>query len=144
MPEFLEKIRRSRDVSRVTIHARKAWLQGLSPKENRDIPPLDYDLVHRMKAGNFRELHISINGGIATAWRRPRPHLDRGLDGVMIGRAAYHQPTDVYCAAADPEIFATGDRTAIPLDGRASAMLPYIETHLSARRAACMRSRATC
>jgi tRNA-dihydrouridine synthase A len=52
-------------VRRVTIHARKAWLQGLSPKENRDVPPLDYPLVHRMKA-DFPHLHLSINGGIAT------------------------------------------------------------------------------
>jgi tRNA-dihydrouridine synthase A len=58
-------------VRRVAIHARKAWLQGLSPKENRDVPPLDYPLVHRMKA-DFPHLHLSINGGIG-AGRRRRP-----------------------------------------------------------------------
>jgi tRNA-dihydrouridine synthase A len=58
-------------VRRVTIHARKAWLQGLSPKENRDVPPLDYALVHRMKA-EFPHLHVSINGGIASLERRRR------------------------------------------------------------------------
>ncbi|MEY8840889.1 tRNA dihydrouridine(20/20a) synthase DusA, partial [Cribrihabitans sp. XS_ASV171] len=64
LPEFLARIVAA-GCERVTIHARKAWLQGLSPKENRDIPPLDYPLVHRMKE-LFPNLHISINGGIAS------------------------------------------------------------------------------
>ena len=101
VPEFLNQISAA-GCTRVTIHARKAWLQGLSPKENRDIPPLDYDLVHRMKAA-FPDLHISINGGI-TSLEQASTHLDAGLDGVMIGRAAYHQPTDIL-AEADPMIF---------------------------------------
>ena len=126
LPEFLEKIVEA-GCERVTIHARKAWLQGLSPKENRDIPPLDYDLVHRMKA-QFPALHISINGGIASL-EEAKPHLDRGLDGVMIGRAAYHQPADIL-AAADPEIYGTGS-VQDPFDA-VRAMLPYIEAHLSA------------
>jgi tRNA-dihydrouridine synthase A len=125
LPEFLARIVAA-GCERVTIHARKAWLQGLSPKENRDIPPLDYDLVHRMK-GLFPNLHISINGGIETL-DQARLHLDGGLDGVMIGRAAYHQPTEIL-AAADPVIFGTGT-IADPVDV-ARAMLPYIETHLS-------------
>ncbi|UWQ55327.1 tRNA dihydrouridine(20/20a) synthase DusA [Leisingera caerulea] len=125
LPVFLEKIRDA-GCRRVTIHARKAWLQGLSPKENRDIPPLDYDLVHRMKAA-FPGLHISINGGIATL-AEAKAHLDRGLDGVMVGRAAYHQPADVLCAA-DPEIYGTG---AVSDPGDAvRRMLPYIEARLS-------------
>jgi tRNA-dihydrouridine synthase A len=72
-----------------TVHARKAWLKGLSPKENRDVPPLDYGLVRRLKAAR-PDLLISLNGGLET--------LDQcsieaqGLDGVMLGRAAYHQP----------------------------------------------------
>jgi tRNA-dihydrouridine synthase A len=74
----------------VAIHARKAWLQGLSPKENRDIPPLDYPLVHRMKA-DFPHLHLSINGGIGSL-QEAQAHLAAGMDGVMIGRAAYHTP----------------------------------------------------
>ncbi len=71
----------------VWVHARKAWLQGLSPKENRDIPPLDYDLVHRLKAEN-PDIFIGINGGLQTLAQS----LDemKHLDGVMLGRAAYH------------------------------------------------------
>ncbi len=126
LPAFLDKIRAA-GCRRVTIHARKAWLQGLSPKENRDIPPLDYALVHQMKA-EFPDLHISINGGIATL-ADAKAHLDQGLDGVMIGRAAYHQPADILCAA-DPEIFGTG--TVTDPAAAVLAMLPYIEDHLSA------------
>jgi len=92
LPNFLSKIADA-GVRRVTIHARKAWLQGLSPKENRDIPPLDYDLVLAMKA-QFPDLHISINGGVATL-DHARALLDQGLDGVMIGRAAYHNPAEI-------------------------------------------------
>lgn len=125
LPDFLDKIRAA-GVRRVTIHARKAWLQGLSPKENRDIPPLDYDLVHRMKAA-FADMHISINGGIATL-EEARAHLERGLDGVMIGRAAYHQPADVLCAA-DPEIYGCG--TASDPAQAVLQMLPYIEARLA-------------
>lgn len=125
LPDFLDKIRAA-GVQRVTIHARKAWLQGLSPKENRDIPPLDYDLVHKMKAA-FPDMHISINGGIATL-EEARAHLDRGLDGVMIGRAAYHQPADVLCAA-DPEIYGRG--AASDPAQAVVQMLPYIEARLA-------------
>jgi len=113
-------------VRRVTIHARKAWLAGLSPKENRDIPPLDHDLVHRMKAA-FPDLHISINGGIASL-AAARAHLDRGIDGVMIGRAAYHSPADILLDA-DRAIFggAPGpDRHAV-----VEGMRPYIAAHLA-------------
>ena len=90
LPDFLSRMRDA-GVSRVTIHARKAWLQGLSPKDNREIPPLDYPLVHRMKQA-FPDMHLSINGGIA-------PGMIEGqlthMDGVMVGRAAYHQPWDI-------------------------------------------------
>ncbi|MBZ9993663.1 tRNA dihydrouridine(20/20a) synthase DusA [Mesorhizobium sp. BH1-1-4] len=71
------------------VHARKAWLEGLSPKENRDIPPLDYDRVYRLKAGNPNEF-IGINGGIQSL-EEAREHLDH-VDGAMLGRAAYHTP----------------------------------------------------
>lgn len=126
LPEFLARVIAA-GVQRVTIHARKAWLQGLSPKENRAIPPLDYDLVQRMKM-LFPNLHISINGGI-TSLDQAVTLLDQGLDGVMIGRAAYHQPADILCAA-DRRIFGgTGpDSTA---EGAVRAMLPYIEAHLA-------------
>mmetsp|Transcript_29497 Transcript_29497/g.57878 ORF Transcript_29497/g.57878 Transcript_29497/m.57878 type:complete len:341 (+) Transcript_29497:251-1273(+) len=126
LPEFLARIVAA-GCERVTIHARKAWLQGLSPKENRDIPPLDYPLVMRMKE-YFPNLHISINGGIATL-DQAEEMLEAGLDGVMIGRAAYHQPADILCAA-DRRIFGAGkDSTA---EAAVHAMLPYIEAHLRA------------
>lgn len=76
------------------VHARKAWLRGLSPKENRDVPPLDYDLVRLLKRER-PHLSISINGGI-TGLDEAEAHLDAAdgvqLDGVMLGRAAYHEP----------------------------------------------------
>ena len=71
------------------VHARKAWLKGLSPKENRDVPPLDYDLVRRMKA-KFPALEIVLNGGLDTLEQAQTEAA--GLDGVMYGRAAYHNP----------------------------------------------------
>ena len=71
------------------VHARKAWLKGLSPKENRDVPPLDYGLVRRLKAER-PHLHVSVNGGIGSL-DEAEAHLET-LDGVMLGRAAYHEP----------------------------------------------------
>ncbi|HMP62814.1 MAG TPA: tRNA dihydrouridine(20/20a) synthase DusA, partial [Phenylobacterium sp.] len=91
-------------VSHFVVHARKAWLKGLSPKENRDIPPLDYDLVYRLK----RErpgLIIAINGGIATL-DEAVAHLNE-VDGVMLGRAAYHTPD--LLGRVDLEVFGEGD-----------------------------------
>jgi tRNA-dihydrouridine synthase A len=125
LPEFLAHIVGA-GITRVTIHARMAWLQGLSPKENRDIPPLDYDIVHQMKA-EFPALHISINGGI-TSLDQAVEHLDRGLDGVMVGRAAYHQPSDILCAA-DPRIYGTGE-VSDPVEVVAQ-MLGYIEDEMA-------------
>ncbi len=127
LPHFLETVSAA-GVTRFAIHARKAWLQGLSPKENRDIPPLDYPLVHAMKRA-FPHLHLSINGGITTL-DQAQVHLDAGMDGVMIGRAAYHTPADILLTA-DRDIFGdpTRPRTAEQV---AVDMLPYIEAHLSA------------
>lgn len=127
LPDFLRRVRDA-GVGRVQIHARKAWLQGLSPKENRDIPPLDHDLVVAMK-GEFPDLHISLNGGVTTL-EQVESLLARGLDGVMIGRAAYHDPCSILLDA-DRRIFGS------PLPGRSApeiveAMYPYIETHLAA------------
>jgi len=124
LPEFLGRIAQA-GVSRVTIHARKAWLQGLSPKENRDIPPLDYDLVFQMKR-QFPDLHISINGGISSL-EQAKALLAQGVDGVMIGRAAYHSPADILLDA-DRQVYGTGyvqSRLEI-----VETMLPYIERHL--------------
>ncbi len=126
LPEFLSQISEA-GCRRVTIHARKAWLKGLSPKENRDIPPLDYALVIRMKQA-FPDLHISINGGI-TSLDQAQGFLDAGLDGVMIGRAAYHQPADILCTA-DTRIFGVVEGTTP--HAAVEAMLPYIDAHLLA------------
>ena len=82
------------------VHARKAWLKGLSPKENRDVPPLDYDRVYRLKAAHPR-LSIVLNGGIAGI-EQALAHLPR-VDGVMIGRAAYQEPWRLL--AVDPHFF---------------------------------------
>ena len=125
LPDFLQRVRNA-GVRRFTIHARKAWLQGLSPKENRDIPPLDYDLVHAMKQ-QFPDLHISINGGI-TELDQAQQLLDLGLDGVMIGRAAYHNPSDILCRA-DTAIYGQGaNSTAITV---VHNMMPYIQDHVA-------------
>ncbi len=125
LPAFLQTVSAA-GCRRFSIHARKAWLQGLSPKENRDIPPLDYPLVLRMKS-MFPHLHISVNGGIGSL-QQAIDFLESGLDGVMIGRAAYHQPADILCNA-DPLVFGTG-QASDPV-AAVHAMLPYIETHLA-------------
>ncbi|MGB5863694.1 MAG: tRNA dihydrouridine(20/20a) synthase DusA [Sulfitobacter sp.] len=126
LPEFLSRMVGA-GVERITVHARKAWLDGLSPKENRDIPPLDYPLVHEMK-GLFPNLNISLNGGITTL-EAAQAALDAGVDGVMIGRAAYHQPAEILCQA-DQRIFGTGEDTTA--EGVIAQMLPYIAAHLEA------------
>ncbi|MGV6812290.1 MAG: tRNA dihydrouridine(20/20a) synthase DusA [Brevirhabdus sp.] len=126
LPDFIENVSAA-GVSRFTIHARKAWLQGLSPKDNRDVPPLDYALVTRMKQ-QFPALHLSVNGGIATLDAAER-FLAAGLDGVMIGRAAYHTPSDVLLEA-DSRIFGT-DNAIAPAEDIVLEMLPYIDRHLS-------------
>lgn len=125
LPDFLRQIREA-GCRRVTIHARKAWLQGLSPKENRDIPPLDYDLVLQMKR-SFPDMHISINGGIASLDQAVEL-LEQGLDGVMIGRAAYHQPFDIL-EQADQRIY--GGAYRICAHQAVEQMIPYIEAHLA-------------
>ncbi|NYZ16947.1 tRNA dihydrouridine(20/20a) synthase DusA [Azospirillum sp. RWY-5-1] len=107
--------------TRFVVHARKAWLKGLSPKENRDVPPLRYDLVHRLKA-EFPHLDISINGGIRTL-AEAQAQLAH-VDGVMIGRAAYETPFIL----ADADRLLYGE-SAEPPDAHAvvRAMLPYVE-----------------
>lgn len=125
LPHFLEIIRAA-GVRRVTIHARKAWLKGLSPKENRSVPPLDYDLVFRMKE-SFPDLHLSLNGGIDDL-DSAEAHLSRGIDGIMIGRAAYHTPYDVL-AHADQRIFGSAHQP-VEIDELMEAMRGYISQHL--------------
>jgi len=126
LPEFLARVAAAGGNS-FAIHARKAWLQGLSPKENRDVPPLNYPLVLAMK-GLFPHLEIVVNGGISSL-DQAMEFLDQGLDGVMIGRAAYHDPMSVL-AQADRRIF--GQDHAITAETAVLEMLPYIDAHLSA------------
>jgi tRNA-dihydrouridine synthase A len=107
------------------LHARKAWLDGLSPKENRDVPPLRYEVVRRVK-GDFPALPVVINGGV-TSLEQARTLL-RDLDGVMIGRAVYRDPW--LLAAADREIF--GDERPSPDRRRIlEAYIPYLERELT-------------
>ena len=124
LPDFLTRVRDA-GVTRVIIHARKAWLRGLSPKENREVPPLDYPLVYRM-AQVFPDLSISINGGVASL-EDALHHLDAGVDGVMIGRAAYQKPWTIL-GEADRRIWGEAPPFERPEDV-VEAMLPYIQRH---------------
>ena len=105
----------------LVVHARKAWLKGLSPKENREVPPLDYALVHRLKAAH-PDLEIILNGGIASL---EQAQAEIGpLDGVMLGRAAYQEPWRLL--SVDPLLFGEAAPSASPKDA-ALALVPYIE-----------------
>jgi tRNA-dihydrouridine synthase A len=112
-------------VDALIVHARKAWLQGLSPKENREIPPLDYDRVHRLKRA-WRNLDISLNGGVPSVdvARAELAHVD----GVMMGRAAYQEPWRLL--TVDREIFGDVQPYAAAKEA-ALALVPYIERELA-------------
>jgi tRNA-dihydrouridine synthase A len=107
------------------VHARKAWLNGLSPKENRDIPPLDYDRVYRLKA-SMPDVPVIINGGIGSL-AEARHHLAH-VDGVMLGRAAYREPWRLI--AVDLELFGEAAPFATVKEVF-EAMRPYIEKELA-------------
>jgi tRNA-dihydrouridine synthase A len=107
------------------VHARKAWLQGLSPKENREIPPLNYPWVYRLKT-DFPELCIILNGGIRSL-AECQHHLQQ-VDGVMIGREAYQNPW--LLAEVDPVLFGM-DKPAKSRDDVVTALLPYVEQQLA-------------
>ncbi len=109
------------------VHARKAWLEGLSPKENRTVPPLDYGLVARIRAGR-PELEIVLNGGIGSL-DDAIGHLG-AFDGAMVGRAAYHDPTGVL-ATADRRVFGEAVPDADPVAAM-RGMYGYIDDELSA------------
>lgn len=112
-------------VDALIVHARKAWLDGLSPKQNRDVPPLDYDRVYRLKRTHPR-LEIVINGGIDSV-EQARTHLDH-VDGVMIGRAAYQEPWRLL--AVDPLLF--GEAAPFSsVKAAAAALMPYIEREVA-------------
>ena len=107
------------------VHARKAWLKGLSPRENREVPPLDYAIVHRLKA-QHPGLAVVLNGGIASI---EQAQAERGnLDGVMMGRAAYQEPWRLL--AADPLIFGEAALFATAKEA-ALALAPYIEREMA-------------
>ncbi|MBR1331836.1 tRNA dihydrouridine(20/20a) synthase DusA [Bradyrhizobium ottawaense] len=107
------------------VHARKAWLNGLSPKENRDIPPLDYERVYRLKRA-MPDVPVIINGGIR-GLDEARAHLEH-VDGVMLGRAAYQDPWRLL--GVDQEIFGEASPHATVQDAL-EAMMPYIEQQLA-------------
>ena len=107
------------------VHARKAWLSGLSPKENREIPPLDYERVYQLKR-DYPHLTIAINGGV-TDLEQAKQHLQY-VDGVMVGREAYQNP--YMLAQVDAELFAD-HHPVLTRHDVVMQMLPYIDAHLS-------------
>ena len=126
--ELHEFVRQIRDagIDALVVHARKAILQGLSPKENRDIPPLVYPTVYRLKA-DFPQLPIVINGGMSTLVQC-KEHLSQ-VDGVMLGRTAYHEPW--LLAGVDQGLF--GDDHPVPSRHEVlESFMPYVERQLAA------------
>jgi len=101
LPHFIKTVAEA-GCTTFVIHARKAWLDGLSPKQNREIPPLQYDLVQQIKQ-KFQNLTIVLNGGLTSLEQAQTDVTTLALDGAMIGRAAYHNPWEF--VAADPQFF---------------------------------------
>lgn len=126
LPALLSAVQAA-GVRRVIVHARKAWLQGLSPRQNREIPPLDHAFALSMKAA-FPDLALVLNGGIASL-EAAEALLAAGADGVMIGRAAYHRPLAIL-GAADRRIWGAEVCDADPV-AVAEAMRPVIAAHLA-------------
>jgi tRNA-dihydrouridine synthase A len=112
-------------IAALIVHARKAWLAGLSPRQNRDVPPLDYDRVYRLKLAH-PELTIVLNGGIADL-RQASDHLAR-VDGVMMGRSAYQEPWRLL--QVDPLLFGRPSPFSSP-HAALEAMIPYVERELA-------------
>jgi tRNA-dihydrouridine synthase A len=121
---FAQAVERA-DADALIVHARKAWLKGLSPKENREVPPLDHDRVYRLKRAHPR-LVVILNGGIGDV-EAARAHLHH-VDGVMIGRAAYQEPWRLI--AVDPLVFGEAARFNSAKEA-AAALIPYIEGELA-------------
>ena len=107
------------------VHARKAWLQGLSPKENREVPPLDYDRVYRLKAAR-PDLTVVINGGLGDL-ETARAQLEH-VDGVMLGRAAYQTP---YILADVDRLLFESEHQSMDRGDVLEALVPYVEQHLA-------------
>jgi len=123
LTEFVEPVAEA-GCSVFIVHARKAWLQGLSPRENREVPPLNYEWVYQLKR-DYPQLTMIINGGIKTI-ADCQQHLQQ-VDGVMMGREAYHNPWML--AQVDPELFSV-DKPADSRDDVIEALLPYISEQL--------------
>ncbi|RWR03103.1 tRNA-dihydrouridine synthase A [[Pantoea] beijingensis] len=123
--DFISTVAHQGGCDTFIIHARKAWLSGLSPKENREVPPLDYPRVYQLKR-DFPQLTLAINGGVKTL-SEARNHLQY-LDGVMMGREAYQNPAILM--QVDRELFGS-DRPEIDPVAVVRAMYPYIERELS-------------
>ena len=124
LEEFARAIEQAR-ADALIVHARKAWLEGLSPRENRDIPPLDHDRVHRLKAVH-PGLVVVVNGGIVTL-EQAAAQL-RQVDGVMMGRAAYREPWRL--SAVDPMLFSAPAPFDAPM-AAAEALIPYVEREVA-------------
>lgn len=127
---FIEGLEKA-GVDGVIIHARKAWLQGVSPKENREVPPLNYDWVHQIKQ-QFPQLNVAINGGIKTLVDA-QVHLESydnlpAVDGVMLGRAVYEQP---FLLTEVDRKFYGATAQSLSREQVLQKMYPYIESHLS-------------
>ena len=127
LPAFLEKVSAA-GCTHFIIHARKAWLKGLSPKENRDVPPLDYALVREMKA-RFPHLEIVLNGGLETLAQAKTEAA--GLDGAMLGRAAYHNP---WILREVDQLFYDGERANFTREIIIEDLILYAERVQSADR----------
>ncbi len=125
LTRFVSTVAEKGGCEQFTIHARKAWLSGLSPKENREIPPLDYPRAYQIKK-DFPQLTIAVNGGVKTI-EETKEHL-RHLDGVMVGREAYQNP--YILANVDQEIFGL-DKPVKKRSQVVEEMYPYIEKQLS-------------
>jgi len=121
---FIEQVAQA-GCQHFVIHARKAWLSGLSPKQNRDIPPLDYSRVYQIKQ-DFQQLEISINGGIKSL-AETSEHLQH-IDGVMIGREIYNSP--YLLSEADQQIYSI-DKPAISREQVINSMAEYVDTYIS-------------
>lgn len=122
--EFISKLHQA-GCNSFIIHARKALLQGLSPKENRNIPPLNYDMVYKIKQ-LFPQCEISLNGGVKTL-EQAEEHL-KHVDGVMMGREAYHNP---YLLSTVDRRFYQDNHTILSPHEVVESMLPYIESEMA-------------
>lgn len=126
MRDFVASVAERSGCNTFIVHARKAWLQGLSPKQNREIPPLDYSRVYRLKQ-ELPQLEIVINGGIKSL-AETSAHLQQ-VDGVMMGREVYQNPWVLH--GVDSLLFGQSEPSASPAEALHN-FLPYVEQQLSA------------